>query len=110
MSFEIVGREQELGTIDAFVGRAAAGPAALVLEGEAGIGTTTLWRSGVGAARTRGLRVLSARPAEVERDLAYVGLRDLLEDVLPEVSPMLPAARRHALEAAPLLRCRCRRR
>jgi hypothetical protein len=47
--------------------------------------------------------VLSARPAEVERDLAYVGLRDLLEDVLPEVSPMLPAPRRHALESALLL-------
>ena len=42
------------------------GMAALVLEGEAGIGKSTLWLAGVEAARERGLRVLSARPAEVE--------------------------------------------
>src|SRR5436305_9403742 len=32
---ELVGREEELAAIDAFVDRAAAGPAALLIEGEA---------------------------------------------------------------------------
>ena len=59
-------------------GTARAG--ALVLEGEAGIGKSTLWLAGVDAAHERGLRVLSARPAESEQGLAYAGLGDLLED------------------------------
>jgi len=65
--FEIVGREEELGSLYAFVGEAGGGLAALVLEGEAGIGKSTLWLAGLAHARTRGLRVLSSRPAEAER-------------------------------------------
>jgi predicted ATP-dependent serine protease len=56
---DVVGREEELAALDAFVGRAEGGPAALVLEGEAGIGKSTLWLAGVEHARTRGWRVLS---------------------------------------------------
>nr|MBA2384549.1 hypothetical protein [Actinomycetota bacterium] len=44
MPVEIVGRDEELGALDGFLGReAAAGPAVLVLEGEAGIGKSRLW-------------------------------------------------------------------
>jgi DNA-binding CsgD family transcriptional regulator len=103
MAFEIVGREEELGLLIAFLERAAGGPTALVLEGEAGIGKSTLWLAGVEAARERGLRVLSSRPAEAERGLAHVVLSDLFESVLDEVLPALPAPRRHALEVALLL-------
>ena len=67
--------------------------AALVLEGEAGIGKSTLWLAGVEHARALGLRVLSSRPAEAERGLAHVGLGDLFEDVLDEVLPALVARR-----------------
>ena len=58
-----------------------------MLEGEAGIGKSTLWLAGVEHARARGLRVLSSRPAEAERGLAHVGLGDLFEDVLDDVCP-----------------------
>ena len=51
------------------------GPVAIALEGEAGIGKSTFWRAAVEAARGRGLRVLSSRPAESERGLAYAGAR-----------------------------------
>jgi DNA-binding CsgD family transcriptional regulator len=99
-AFEVVGREDELASIYAFVDRADATPAALVLEGGPGIGKSTLWRAGVDHARAAGLRVLVSRPAEAERGLAHVGLGDLFDDVLDDVLPGLPAPRRRALEVA----------
>ena len=99
---EIVGREEELASIHAFIDRPHARPAALVLEGEAGIGKSTLWLAGVEHARAAGLRVLSSRPAEAERDFAHVGLSDLFEDVVEEALPALSPPRRRALEVAML--------
>ena len=67
---EVVSRDAELASLHAFIGDVERGPAALVLEGEAGIGKSTLWLAGIEAARARGFCVLSSRPAEAERDLA----------------------------------------
>jgi hypothetical protein len=103
MAHEIVGRDEELASVRAFVARAERGPAALVLEGEPGIGKSTLWLAGVEHARRQGSRTLASRPAEAERSLAHVALGDLLEAVLADVLPTLPAPRRRALEAALLL-------
>ena len=100
MAGEVVGREQEFGSIRAFLDHAPEGPGAIVLEGEAGIGKSTLWLAAVGAARDRGYRVLVSRPAEAERDLAHAGLGDLLEDLSDESLAALPAPRRRALEVA----------
>jgi DNA-binding CsgD family transcriptional regulator len=100
---EIVSRETELASLHSFIGRSQRGPAALVLEGDAGIGKSTLWLAGVEQARAQGLRVLSSQPAEAERGLAHVGLGDLFEDFLVDVLPALPAPRRRALEVALLL-------
>jgi DNA-binding CsgD family transcriptional regulator len=102
MSSHIVGRDEELHVLDSFVEHVD-GPTALVLEGEPGIGKSTIWRAGVEAARARGLCVLCARPAEAEAELAHAGLGDLLEPVLEEVLSQLPQPRRRALEAALLL-------
>ena len=99
----VLGRDDELSLVRGFVAGASGGTAALVLEGEAGIGKTTLWRAGVEAARERSLRILSARPAAAERDIAYAALGDLLEGVLDEVLAGLPEPRRRALEIALLL-------
>ena len=103
MELGVVGREGELASVRAFVERSDGGLAALVLEGEAGIGKSTLWRAGVEYACARGVQVLSARPAEAETGLTHAGLGDLLEDVLNEVRPGLSAPRRRALEGALLL-------
>ena len=100
MPSEIVGRERELASVQAFVGRPPDGAAGLVLDGEAGIGKSTLWLEGVAAARERGLVVLSSRPAEAERGLEHVGLGDLFEEVLADVAPLLSMPRRRALEVA----------
>jgi len=96
----IVGRNEELASVTAFVDGVRDGPAALVLEGEAGIGKSTLWLAGVDHARSQGLRVLSSRPAEAERSMAHAGLGDLLEDVLDEVLPLLSLPRQRALKVA----------
>jgi hypothetical protein len=101
-SFEIVGREAELASVHAFIDEGKGAPAALTLEGDAGIGKSTLWLAGAEYARTGGLRVLSSRPAEAERTLAHVGLGDLLETALDETLPALSAPRRRALEIATL--------
>jgi hypothetical protein len=74
----------------------------LLLEGEGGIGKSTLWRAGVAAARESRFCVLTARPAPAEAALSYAGLADLLDghlDVLGE----LPEPQRHALEVVLLL-------
>ena len=55
VAVEIIGRDEELDSMLAFLDRPAEGAAALVLEGEAGIGKSTLWRAGVEATRARGL-------------------------------------------------------
>src|SRR6266487_6299420 len=103
MTGEVVGRQQELGSIHAFLDGPLEDPAALMLEGEAGIGKSTVWLAAVAGARERGFLVLSSRPAEAERGLAHVGLGDLFEDVLDDVLPALSVPRRRALEVALLL-------
>jgi hypothetical protein len=101
MRVEIVGREELLEQLHAFIGEGREGGlAGLVLEGEAGIGKSTLWLAAIDDARAQGLRVLSSRPAEAERELAHVGLGDLFDGVLDDVLPLLSTPRRRALEVA----------
>jgi DNA-binding CsgD family transcriptional regulator len=97
---EVVGREQELGLVYAFLDRPVEGSRGFVFEGEAGIGKSTLWLAAVAAARERAFLILSSRPAEAERGLAHVVLGDLFDAVLADVLPTLTAPRRRALEAA----------
>jgi DNA-binding CsgD family transcriptional regulator len=93
----VVGRERELEVVRAFLG---GGVGALVLEGEAGIGKTTVWHAGVEVARERGVRVLVARPAEAETALPYATLSDLLEPVRDDALRSMPAPQRRALDVA----------
>ena len=95
----IVGREAELATLDEFLGADRAG-SACVLSGGPGIGKTTLWESGVAAARNRRQRVLSARPSDAEARLSFATLIDLLDGVGSDELEVLPAWQLHALEVA----------
>jgi DNA-binding CsgD family transcriptional regulator len=96
----IVGRTDELSALTALLDGAAARPAALILEGDPGIGKTTLWRAGCALARERGFRVLDATPASAEVRLAYAGLADLLSGLDADASVGLPEPQREALDAA----------
>ena len=100
MGLELIGRENDLALVDAFIGEARRGPAALVLEGEAGMGKTTIVRAALGRAAADGLRVFAARPAAGEAELPYAGLSDLLATVRRDFLAELPGAQRYAIEAA----------
>ncbi|HEY5986838.1 MAG TPA: AAA family ATPase [Streptosporangiaceae bacterium] len=61
MRADVVGRQRELGAIKQFLDSLGGQPRALVLEGEPGIGKTTLWLAGLDDARQRGYCVLSCQ-------------------------------------------------
>jgi DNA-binding CsgD family transcriptional regulator len=99
----VIGREEELASIEAFLADVEEGPRALVLSGEAGIGKTVLWENGIEEASQSFSRVLTCRGVEAEASLSFAGLSDLLGDALEAVAPSLVSPRRHALEVALLL-------
>jgi DNA-binding CsgD family transcriptional regulator len=98
----IFGRDEELAAITRFFEDERAGSRALVLEGDAGIGKTTLWREAVRLAGSRSL-VLSSRASEAETRMSFTVLGDLLAPALGGPMADLPARQRNALEAALLL-------
>jgi len=100
---EIVGRDQELQALSSFFEQSAY-PGALLIQGDPGIGKTTLWRAAVAAARELSYEVLRASPAEKESTFAYSVVSDLLADVPDEVVTGLPGPQRRGLEVALLLR------
>ena len=102
MADPIIGRDQELESLRAFLGVADAEPRVLLLEGEPGIGKTTLWEAAL-AATERSHRTLTARPAEAEMELSFTGLGDLLSGAAEAALPDLPDPQRRALEVALLL-------
>jgi DNA-binding CsgD family transcriptional regulator len=99
----VVGRDAELSAIWALVESVSDGAAALVLEGEAGMGKTTLWSEGVAFAGEQSLLVLEARPAESEVALTFCALGDLLHPVLDEALAPLPEGQKRALSRALVL-------
>jgi DNA-binding CsgD family transcriptional regulator len=96
----VLGRDAELAEIDRFTGSVPSGPTAIVFEGSAGIGKTTLWLAGVETATEHGHRVLSTRAAEAEARLSYTALGDLLGGVIDDAQTRLPAPQARALDAA----------
>ena len=100
----VVGRDRVLAEIASFLDVADTTPRVLLIEGEAGIGKTTLWRAGVEAAASASYRIVAASPAEKEATFAYSVVGDLLEHVLGEVIAELPVPQRRGLEVALLLR------
>lgn len=73
-------------------------PSVAVIDGEAGIGKTTLWLAAIEQARGRGFRILSAAAGQAESILAYAAVADLLRDVESAVLTALPDVQRIALE------------
>lgn len=103
MTDVVVGRDSELASVNDFVAGISDGAVALVLEGEAGVGKTTLWTAAVVEAEEKGLRVLQALPAESETTLSFAGVGDLLEPVLEDALAALPAGQQRALSRALVL-------
>jgi DNA-binding CsgD family transcriptional regulator len=98
MPVRVVSREPEASAIADFLTSVVAAPRALVIEGEPGIGKTTLWLEGTERARADGFRVMAARPVAAESVLAYASLADMLNDVDPAIMAQLPQPQRVALD------------
>ena len=96
----IIGRERELAVIQRALARVPDGPIAVLIDGEAGIGKTSLWQRAVAGASERSYRVLRCQAAEAETMLSYAALGDLLATVTDEELNVLSDVQRHALDVA----------
>ncbi len=76
------------------------GARGVVLEGEAGIGKTSVWGAVVDDLDAAGWRVLRTRPSEPDASLALIGLFDLFDSVADEVLAVLPPPLAGALAVA----------
>jgi DNA-binding CsgD family transcriptional regulator len=94
----LIGRECELGQLDALLREARRGRGrALVLRGSAGIGKTVLLDHAVQQAS--GFQVLQYTAVESEAELPFAGLQALLGRLLVRL-PEIPEPQAHALRAA----------
>ena len=95
-----VGRRGECALIGAFLDRAAADGAALLLRGEPGAGKTVLLDAAADAASAAKAWVLRAAGVKLEVDLTFSGLNQLLFPVYEEELHELSAMHRDALTVA----------
>ncbi|HEY7174138.1 MAG TPA: AAA family ATPase [Micromonosporaceae bacterium] len=93
----LVGRADEVSALDALLADTATEPRAVVIDGEPGIGKTTVLHHLVVGARNRGYAVLSCRPTRSEMDLSYAGLVEMLGGVDDAVMAALPAPQARVL-------------
>ena len=95
----MVGRERELAAVEELLAVGEPELRALILEGEPGIGKTTVWQAAIDAASPE-RQVLSCRPVEAETKLSYASVADLLMPIVDAGLPVLPDPQRNALEVA----------
>jgi len=98
MGLLILGRDEERAQIATFLEGSL--PAALIIDGSAGIGKTTLWREGVTSAASRGYTVLTCSPSASETQLAYSAVGDLIGEIFDDTTAGIPLPQRNALEVA----------
>lgn len=97
---ELIGRRTEVDALTAFADAVHRGPAMAVLEGESGVGKSTLWREGLRIAQRSSFTVIDCRLARAEAQLAFTALSDLLAEVPEDVLGEIPSPQRRALEIA----------
>jgi len=96
---QLVGRDGELDRLEAFLRRAAAHGESLLLTGPAGVGKTALLNATVDIAATSGWLVFAGGGADLESDLPFAVLHQLLLPVLPAATPA-PGPDRNAVTIA----------
>jgi DNA-binding CsgD family transcriptional regulator len=94
----LVRRPLEFRSVSEFLLSAARQPSVLVIEGEPGIGKSTIWLSAMERAVDSGFRVFSARVGQAEWALAFAAVADLLRDVDAGVLAGLPDVQRVAVD------------
>jgi DNA-binding CsgD family transcriptional regulator len=96
----VVGRELEFAAIERLFSIARERFSALLLEGEVGIGKTTLFREALRMAAAHDLHVLACRAGASEATLSLAAISDLLEAVPAELLSALPPPQRRAIDVA----------
>ncbi len=101
----LIGRDEELSLVDSWLVDAELGEDAgrepvLAIEGDPGIGKTTVWAEAVRRARVRNWTVLSCRPRPSDVGRSHLGLTDLLRPVADGAIRELPPPQRRALLVA----------
>src|SRR5689334_9293551 len=97
---DVVGRTAELAAIDELLDSLVDGPSAMVLEGDAGVGKSTLLSAAVDEARRRGASVLTCVTTPTDTSLPYHALANLFEEVGRESVETLPPPQRDAFDQA----------
>ncbi|NQX35869.1 LuxR family transcriptional regulator [Herbiconiux sp. VKM Ac-2851] len=95
----LVGRAAEVRDLERVVIRSQPGGAAVLVEGDAGIGKSTLLAEIAGLAGDAGYRVLSCTGLELAPPVGYAALHQMLRPLLMHLT-RLPARQREALSAA----------
>ena len=95
----MVGRGRERDMVVGLLARARSGPAALIVDGEAGIGKTTLCRAAADVAAEAGFTVLMTSGAAAEVSLAWSALSDLLSGIEEPALTGLSPLHRQAVQA-----------
>jgi predicted ATPase len=96
---ELVGRDDDLRRIAAFVEQSASSGGALLLGGEPGVGKTAVLDEVASRAASAGSRVLRAAGAQFEADLSFAGLHQVVHQLLAEMAA-LSDSHASALQAA----------
>ncbi len=90
--------ETTAAAVDEFLSRAGGDGGFLLVEGEAGIGKTTLFSAVLEQARARGFRLLTARPNAAESVYSYASRVDLVRTIDSAVWAGLPGPQRRAVD------------
>jgi DNA-binding NarL/FixJ family response regulator len=96
----VLGREGELAIATSFLDGIAERAHAVVIDGDAGIGKTAMCRAIVDEATARGYVVLRCAGEEAEARLSFIGLTDLIGDVVDAFAASLPPVQVEALDLA----------
>jgi len=96
----LVGRDEAVARVLTSVQPPYVDAQAILIEGPAGIGKTSLLRAGVAKAETAGATVLYARPVETEANYAYATLGDLLGPRLASIDVRVAEVHRAVLRRA----------
>ncbi|MET9232406.1 AAA family ATPase [Lentzea sp. NPDC003310] len=95
----LVGRKQELARCEEMLADTCPGGQVVLIEGDAGIGKSTLVGAVARIAAERGFRGLHCRGVQSETTSGFAALHELLQPLLDRL-PALPAGQRRALEVA----------
>lgn len=101
-SHELVGRDGVLARARDFATGRPVNGVVFVVEGEAGIGKSALWRAAVDAARHGGVDVRTSRPGQGEAGYSFAAVADVVGDT--RFPDDLPAVQTAALDTATLRR------